>query len=357
MRLGCKIILVLFIFIIIGLIVYFVEHSSTSDDVSPSGIDQGSRGIDQDGGQDTDTDTSKLAYTVTVSQSGNGDFTTIQDAVNSIHTKSRKHKQWIRILVQPGVYNEQVQIPQDKSCILLQGHGPRHTTITYNAHDETDTSPTVKILADNVVVKGITFENSYITKIKGQNVQIFSPAVATMVSGDKIAFYKCAFKGYQDTLWDQQGRHYFKNCHIEGAVDFIWGNGQSFYEGCSINAIDGGFITAQGRASPNDPSGYVFNNCKVNGDAQTYLGRAYGPNSRVIFVNSMLDRVVQPQGWNIWRQQGHEGDIVYAEVNCNGPGANSPLRVPWRKNLNGVDMAQYTLTSFVDQDGWISKQP
>lgn len=55
-------------------------------------------------------------------------------------------------------------------------------------------------------------------------------AVAAMIAGDKSIFYKCEFLGFQDTLWDVEGRHYFKLCTIEGAVDFIFGNGQSIYE-------------------------------------------------------------------------------------------------------------------------------
>lgn len=56
------------------------------------------------------------------------------------------------------------------------------------------------------------------------------PAVAARIYGDKSSFYDCGFVGYQDTLWDVEGRHHFKNCFIEGAVDFIFGNGQSYYE-------------------------------------------------------------------------------------------------------------------------------
>ena len=56
------------------------------------------------------------------------------------------------------------------------------------------------------------------------------PAVAAMVSGDKTYFYSVGFYGFQDTLWDDQGRHYYKNCLIQGAVDFIFGAGQSIYE-------------------------------------------------------------------------------------------------------------------------------
>ena len=55
-------------------------------------------------------------------------------------------------------------------------------------------------------------------------------AVAVAVFGDKSAFFECGFVGLQDTIWDERGRHYFHNCYIEGSIDFIFGNGQSFYE-------------------------------------------------------------------------------------------------------------------------------
>ena len=61
----------------------------------------------------------------------------------------------------------------------------------------------------------------------GNNI---TQALAARIYGDKSAFYDCRFLGVQDTLWDVQGRHFFKSCYIEGAIDFIFGNGQSVYE-------------------------------------------------------------------------------------------------------------------------------
>ncbi|KAH0885877.1 hypothetical protein HID58_061973, partial [Brassica napus] len=55
-------------------------------------------------------------------------------------------------------------------------------------------------------------------------------AVAVRVAGDNAAFYGCVIKSYQDTLLDDDGNHYFKNCYIEGATDFICGNASSLYE-------------------------------------------------------------------------------------------------------------------------------
>ena len=83
---------------------------------------------------------------------------------------------------------------------------------------------------------------------------------------------------------------------------------------CSINSTAGrlaplgsaGFITAQGRQSPDDPSGFVFSGGSISGTGKTYLGRAYGPYSRVIFHGTTLGAVVVPEGWDAWKFQGQE---------------------------------------------------
>lgn len=49
------------------------------------------------------------------------------------------------------------------------------------------------------------------------------------ISGDKAAFYNCKFLGFQDTLCDDKGNHLFKDCYIEGTVDFIFGGARSLY--------------------------------------------------------------------------------------------------------------------------------
>lgn len=55
-------------------------------------------------------------------------------------------------------------------------------------------------------------------------------AVAFRISADTAAFFGCRFLGAQDTLYDHLGRHYYKDCYIEGSVDFIFGNALSLFE-------------------------------------------------------------------------------------------------------------------------------
>lgn len=62
-------------------------------------------------------------------------------------------------------------------------------------------------------------------------------AVAIRVSGDQSEFRGCGFFGAQDTLHDDKGRHYFKDCYIQGSIDFIFGNARSLYEVCFSQLI------------------------------------------------------------------------------------------------------------------------
>lgn len=62
-------------------------------------------------------------------------------------------------------------------------------------------------------------------------------AVALRVSGDRAAFFGCRILAYQDTLLDDDGRHYYENCYIEGEVDFICGNAASLFEVIKLRNI------------------------------------------------------------------------------------------------------------------------
>ncbi|KAF8387652.1 hypothetical protein HHK36_026306 [Tetracentron sinense] len=302
---------------------------------------------------DCSAGTSKVAYTIIVDQSGHGNFTTVQGAIDSVPSHNA---QWIQIQINPGIYKEQVTILKDKPCIFLKGYSAQTTKIVWDAHEQTDTSATFTSYPDNIVAKRITFWNSYNRKMEGDNS---TQALAARIYGDKSSFYGCGFIGLQDTLWDVKGRHYFELCYIEGAVDFIFGSGQSIYKKSSINvtASATGYITAQSRGSLDDPSGFVFVGGSLYGTGQVYLGRAYGPYSRVIFDGIKLYNVVHPQGWDAWGFVGHEDNFTYAEANCRGPGADTSRRVNWEKKLKRMEIAKFRNMSFIDKEGWLTKQP
>ncbi|KAL5996470.1 hypothetical protein ACLOJK_026550 [Asimina triloba] len=168
-----------------------------------------------------------VARSIFVKHDGSGDFTSIQRAIDSVPSRNN---QWIRIHVSRGSYGEKVLIPEDKPFIFLEGEGAQTTIIYWGDASDTRKSPTFEVRADNFVAKYITFKQNTFNRPLNFDLDEIKQAVAAMVSGDKISFYGCAFLGLQDTLWDNTGRHYFKQCYIEGAVDFIFGAAQSTYE-------------------------------------------------------------------------------------------------------------------------------
>lgn len=86
------------------------------------------------------------------------------------------------------------------------------------------------------------------------------------------------------------------------------------WQSCEINLTIGkyapqypnGYITAQGRNSSDDPSGFVFKSCVFTGTGKTYLGRAYGAYSRVIIYKSVMTDIIVASGWDAWTYVHHE---------------------------------------------------
>ncbi|KAK6122819.1 hypothetical protein DH2020_043433 [Rehmannia glutinosa] len=295
--------------------------------------------------------------TIYVDPSGRGNFTTIQAAIDSVPSHN---KRWICIHIKKGLYREQVRIGYDKPFIYLKGEGKRKTYIVWDAHDSIATSATFTSKADNTMAKCITFVNSYNSPSNG-NGNPMRTAVAALIQGDKSAFYRCGFMGVQDTLWDVQGRHYFKLCTIQGAVDFIFGAGQSLYERCTISvvarALNGvpGYITAQARSHPLETNGFVFKDCNIIGNGNTFLGRPWRDHARVVFYNTSMSQIVVPQGWDAWFSIGREYQLTFAEHNCHGLGSNTARRVKWIKKLSNEKLNHLISISFIDNEGWMSR--
>ncbi|XP_047326706.1 probable pectinesterase 55 [Impatiens glandulifera] len=298
--------------------------------------------------------TNNFSSTVIVDKSGKGQFTTIQDAINSVPSRNNK---WFHIVVKPGVYNEKVTIKSTKEYIFLEGSGYSQTTISWDDHQTYRFTPTFGLFANNFVAKDISFMNSYNINQKSN----IKRALAATIYGDRVAFYNCGFYGVQNTLYDSGGRHYYNSCYIEGAIDFIWGNGLSLFESCKINATAGnlnvpGSITAQGRQSKQYTNAFVFTKGHVVGTGQVFLGRAFAPFSRVIFSEMTFSSVVHPLGWDAGNFRGKEKYFTNVEAGCKGPGSNTSKRATWTKieKPNSVYLQQFTVKKFIDQDGWLA---
>ncbi|XP_009621417.1 putative pectinesterase 11 [Nicotiana tomentosiformis] len=286
------------------------------------------------------------AILIRVDQSGQGDFKKIQDAIDAVPSNN---SELFFIWVKPGTYREKIVVPGDKPFITLSGTEASNTIITWSDGGDITDSPTLTVLASDFVARYLTIQNSFGTSGK---------AVALKVKGDRVAFYGCRIQSYQDTLLDDAGRHYYSNCYIEGAVDFIFGNAASLYERCHIHSVAAGAITAQGRESPLENTGFTFLGCKITGTGgSTALGRPWGSYSRVVFVYTFMSSIIQPEGWNDWGDSSKQSTAYYGEYKCYGAGANRSKRVGWSRSLSNEEAAPFLTKNMIGGRSWLRPAP
>jgi pectinesterase len=60
--------------------------------------------------------------------------------------------------------------------------------------------------------------------------------VAMRVSVDNTAFYECAFDSFQGTLYAHTYRQFYRECNIDGTIDYMFGNGYAVFQRCVLTA-------------------------------------------------------------------------------------------------------------------------
>jgi pectinesterase len=279
---------------------------------------------------------------ITVAADGSGSFKTVQAAIESVPAKSA---QPVTIHIKPGTYKERIRIPKDKPFITLRGDDAKTTILTYDLHAKsvlpgetkevgTSGSYSTLIEADDFTAENLTFENP-----SGHIAQ----AVALRTTGQRQAFFNCRMLGGQDTLYLHDGLAYFKDCYIEGRVDFIFGRGIAAFEDCHIHSKNGGYVTAAA-TEPDKQFGYLFLRCKLTGEGdKALLGRPWRPHAAVAFIKCEIGDHIRPEGWDNWRKAENEKTARYVEFGNTGPGADTSKRVGWARQLSADEAAKYTV--------------
>ncbi|KAJ9559344.1 hypothetical protein OSB04_013958 [Centaurea solstitialis] len=298
----------------------------------------------------------KVSLVLTVDKKGCGKFNSLQNAVNAVPDLSQTTT---LIILDSGTYREKVKVNKTKTNLIIQGQSYLDTAIAWNdtSHSSGGTyySYTVGIFAPKFVAYNVSFKNTSPENIGGEGRQ----AVALRIVGDQAAFYGCGFYGFQDTLHDDEGRHYFKDCFIQGSIDFIFGNARSLYKGCTLNAVGTGAgitgaITAHGRDSKDKKTGFSFLQCRIEGRGKVWLGRAWGVYATTVFSNTFMSEVVSPEGWNDWRDPPRDRLVFFGEFENSGPGANLKNRVHYTKRLTQAQAAPYMDIAFIDGKEWLA---
>lgn len=292
---------------------------------------------------------------ITVDPGGQGDFVTVQSAIDSIPEQSDS---LVIIEIKKGVYREKINIPSSKPAIRMIGEGPEETILTYsdNAHTlDEDGQPLGTFRSGSLYIYADDFSAEQLT-IRNDSGPGTGQAVAVFIDADRVSFRYVKLEGDQDTLYVSGGRHYFAECYIEGDVDFIFGPATVVFDRCTIHCKrSGGYLTAAN--TPEEAEfGYVFIDCKISGAPgveNVYLGRPWRAYANVVFIRSEMDSSVHPQGWHNWNQPDREETSRYAEFGSCGPGASPFLRVAWSRQLTETDAKRFTIEHVLSgQDRW-----
>lgn len=238
----------------------------------------------------------KTTETIVVDLNGKGQFTSIQDALNSLNDTSSTIR---TILVKNGVYREKLFV--QKHNLIIEGEDREKTIFLASiARDEWRCEhpddwgvATMNISAKDLTLKNLTVTNevgftfvphtftcasdtSSASHVKEARKDGHQMALRTMNGATRMRAINCHFTAYGgDTVspWDvDNGLWYFKDCIMEGGVDFYCPRGWAWAENCTFKSWTGpAAIWHDGSKNPDSKS--IFKNCLFTGYDGFTLGR------------------------------------------------------------------------------------
>jgi pectinesterase len=298
-----------------------------------------------------------------VAKDGSGQYRTIAAAL-AAYPKNLKGR--YVIYVKAGIYDEYITVEKNHVNVFMYGDGPRKTIVTGRKNNR-DGFSTFKTASFSAIGKGFIAKSMGFRNTAGPEGH---QAVALRVQSDLSAFFNCRMDGYQDTLYVQAHRQFYRNCVISGTVDFIFGDSATIIQNSLIIArrpMDNqqNTVTAQGRADKRETTGLVIHNCRIVPEVKlfparfkipSYLGRPWKEYSRTVIMESTLGDFIQPAGWMPWAGDYALNTLFYAEYANRGPGARTNRRVRWRGYkviTNRNEALQYTAGRFIQGNLWL----
>ena len=244
-----------------------------------------------------------------VASDGSGDYKTIQAAINSLPDSSIITN---TIFIKKGTYKEKIFIT--KHNFILEGEDKDATIITQDiARDEWRCDhaddwgvATININGNDITLKNLTVANDYgfnfladrvvdcasdsthkktITK-NGHQMALRS------ILATRLKAINCHFRAYAgDTVspWNTtNGMFYFKDCQMEGGVDFYCPRGWAWAEDCTFYANTGS-ASIWHDGTGNIDFKTVLKSCKFDGYDGFMLGR-YHREAQFFLVNCVFSK-------------------------------------------------------------------
>lgn len=259
-------------------------------------------------------------YDAIVAQDGSGNYTTVSAALNAAPSNSATP--WL-IFIKAGTYEEQIHVT--KPHIHLVGEGRNKVKLTwyglsgdlgndtkaqadqkgvkYELNGTAKAGPSFWVQNNDFYAEGIEFENSW-----GMKMLNGPQALAVTTQKDRAIFNKVGMSSYQDTYYSNSPvntRAFVKDSYITGAVDFIYGGSEVYFENdtLDINRPSGGFIVAPSHDAT-AKYGYVFNNTTITTsytrnpeDYSVWLGRPWHGNPKTVFLHTKMEVTPNDSLW------------------------------------------------------------
>lgn len=230
-------------------------------------------------------------FQAVVAADGSGDYETIQAAVDAAPSDNTPYY----VFVKAGVYEGHVQI--DRPHVHLTGQSKQNTIVSWDklaSEGGVDKTSTVNVTAADVSFDNLTLRNTRVNE--GQALALYTKA-------DRIIVTSCNLEGWQDTYRTGKTgqRHLVRNCKISGTTDFIYGDGEVYFDSDTLHVIrTSNVIVAPNHQKPK--YGYVFRDCVITADqtgTKTHLGRPWHDTPMVAYINTRLsaDVTIPDEGW------------------------------------------------------------
>ncbi|OZY85516.1 hypothetical protein CBP51_00235 [Cellvibrio mixtus] len=282
-----------------------------------------------------------------VAADGSATYRTLQAALNTLPATNTTPTQ---IRIKPGVYREKLTI--NKPFVTFCGEAGKQssTILTYNDSASTlkpdgttlgtSGSASVTLKANDISMENITIENTF---------GVGSQAVALLAQGQRLQFRNCRLLGHQDTLYVHSGTQYYRNCHIQGTVDFIFGAATAVFENNTIHSVGGGTAITAPSTEQQVPYGLVFLGGKVTAASNVAkgsvaLGRNWRPYGAAAYIRTELGQHISSVGW-VKMSENTLDTARFSEYQTTGAGATTSGRAPQSRQLTAAQAATYNINS------------
>ncbi len=330
---------------------------------------------------------------IIVDQRGKGDFTSIQAAINSLPEEALQPR---IIFIRKGIYQEKIFI--EKNFVSLIGEDKLQTQLVislardiWRCENKDDWGvATINLQGSDILLENLTITNRYgLDNPQSKHIDCPSDSLnhfkTVKTDGHQMALrsfgtsrlivrncHLLAYGGDTVSPWNvEAGMFYFKDCLMEGGVDFYCPRGWAYAENCEFVAHSKtAAIWHDGSAIKDAKT--VLVNCRFSGDDGFKLGR-YHRDAQFYLINcsfpkNMSDTPIylnpsNPQnriqwGHRVYFYNSHKagGDLAWHADNLE-QAVGSPKAAQinlswtfagkWLPDANATDISKYTINKKV----------